>query len=68
MNHYLLYTTEGTTIAPNPDVDVDNCQVLGRASGHTPQEAIGRLLRENPWIARAGFTPAAILAVKIQNN
>lgn len=33
MNEYIIYTTEGHTIAPNENVEVENCQVLGCATG-----------------------------------
>ena len=57
MNEYIIYTTEGHTIAPNEDVEVENCQVLGIAKGKDKAEAIANLLRENPWISKAGFAP-----------
>lgn len=56
MNEYIIYTTEGHTIAPNEDVEVDNCQVLGSANGSNKNEAIDNLLRLNPWIREAGFS------------
>ena len=58
MNEYIFYTTEGYTIAPNENIEVENCQVLGRAFGNNPKEAEENLLKENPWIVEAGFNPA----------
>ena len=55
MNKYIIYTTEGHTIAPNEIVEIDNCQVLGQACGNNPDEAKDNLLKENPWITEAGF-------------
>lgn len=55
MNEYIIYTTEGHTIAPNEDVEVENCQVLGLAFGNNPEEAKDNLMRDNPWIGEAGF-------------
>ena len=55
MNEYIFYTTEGSTTAPNMDVEVENCQVLGRAYGETPQEARAALMGENSWIKDCGF-------------
>ena len=57
MNEYIIYTTEGYTIAPNENVEVENCQVLGIAKGKDKAEAKGNLLRYNPWIIEAGFDP-----------
>lgn len=39
MNEYLFYTMEGTTIAPNRDFDLENCQILGRSKGDSKTEA-----------------------------
>ena len=55
MNEYIFYTTEGRTIAPNENIEVKNCQVLGRVFGSTPNEAQTNLLKEKPWITEAGF-------------
>ena len=33
MKEYIIYTTEGTTYAPNETVEIDNCQILGRECG-----------------------------------
>lgn len=55
MNEYIFYTTEGYTIAPNENVEINNCQVLGRAFGHNANEALKNLQKENPWILEAGF-------------
>ena len=56
MKEYIIYTTEGVTIAPNENCLVENCQVLGCAVGKDPQSAIENLLRENQWIIEAGFS------------
>lgn len=56
MNEYLFFTTEGETIAPNADIEVENCQLLGRVHASCVDEAQLVLLKENPWIKRAGFS------------
>lgn len=56
MNEYLFFTPEGATIAPNSDIEVENCQLLGRVRASCIEEAKTVLLNENPWIARAGFS------------
>ncbi len=55
MNEYIFYTAEGYTTAPNENVEVENCQVLGTAKGRDRDEAQANLLKENPWITEAGF-------------
>ena len=55
MNEYIIYTTEGYTIAPNENEEVENCQVLRCAFGHNSDEAQDNLLKENPWIIVSGF-------------
>ena len=61
MNEYIFYTTEGHTIAPNEDVEVNNCQVLGIAKGKDKEDATDNLLKENPWITEAGFAPTEFI-------
>ena len=65
MNEYIIYTTEGHTIAPNENVEVENCQVLGCARGTTPEEAKANLLKDNPWITEAGFRRSEFIARQI---
>lgn len=65
MNEYIFYTTEGTTYPPIEGKEVDNCQLLGRASGNTLEEAKSNLLKENPWIEECGFDSNSIKAEQI---
>ncbi|MBR6930740.1 MAG: hypothetical protein IKH61_11035 [Bacteroidales bacterium] len=55
MNEYIFYTTEGYTLPPKENEEVENCQVLGRASGNNAKEAQLELEKENPWIKECGF-------------
>lgn len=55
MNEYIFYTAEGSTIAPNENIEVENCQVLGRALGNNVEEAQENLIKDNPWIANCGY-------------
>ena len=57
MNEYLIFTTEGNTTAPNADMEVENCQLLGRIRATSIEMARIELLKENPWIEEAGFRP-----------
>lgn len=65
MKEYLFYTTEGYTEGPDPGYPVENCQVIGRASGNNPEEARKKLIDGNNWICKAGFTEESILFVQI---
>lgn len=65
MNKYIFYTTEGHTDAPNENVEVENCQVLGFAKGRNAQEAQTILLKENPWIIEAGFDPIEFIVKQV---
>ncbi|MBQ7211185.1 MAG: hypothetical protein IJS19_00720 [Muribaculaceae bacterium] len=65
MKEYIFYTTEGWTIAPNDNVIVDNCQILGFASGITSEEARDKLLKDNEWIIDAGYNKSSIIAKQI---
>lgn len=55
MNEYLIFTPEGSTYAPNFDVDIDNCQLLGRITAHSVSEAMQNFCKENKWIKEAQF-------------
>lgn len=54
MNDYIFYTLEGYTQSPNGN-KVENCQVIGIASGADKQDALVHLLADNPWIAEHRF-------------
>lgn len=68
MNEYIIYTTEGHTIAPNENVEVENCQVLGCARGKNPEEAKINLLKNNPWITEAGFRRSEFIVRQLMTN
>ena len=68
LNEYIIYTTEGYTIAPNEDVEVENCQVLGCARGNNAAEAQDNLLKDNPWITEAGFDRAEFIVKQLLTN
>lgn len=65
MGTYIIYTTQGSTLAPNVDVEVDNCQVLGWTECNDETDAINRVFNDNPWIEEAGFTKANCTALRI---
>lgn len=65
MNEYIIYTSEGTTGAPNPNHDVENCQVLGIAQAENEHAAVQRLFHDNLWIKQAGFSESNIFIQQI---
>ena len=65
MNEYLIYTQQGITEAPKFDIDVNNCQVLGRATGENLLDAIDQLFLENIWIENAGFKKSECMGVQL---
>lgn len=65
MNEYIFYANEGYTIAPNENVEVDNCQLLGRIDGSNTEDALKNLLNENSWISEAGFDPSVFFVKQI---
>lgn len=68
MNEYVFYTTEGLTLPPNEDEDVDNCQVLGFVEAMSSSEAKRLLLKNNPWIVKAGFSMGKIMVRQVLTN
>lgn len=68
MNEYIFYTTEGITLAPNQDKDIDNCQILGFIEAKNSYEAKDLLLENNPWIIEAGFSMSRIMVKQVLMN
>ena len=66
MNEYIFYTTEGHTIAPNENVEVENCQVLGCAFRNNKDEAQEKLLKDNPWIDEAEFNKSEFIVRQLK--
>ena len=66
MNEYIIYTAEGYTIAPNENIEVENCQVLGCTYGNNAEDAQDNLLRENHQIAEAGFNRSEFVVKQLQ--
>ena len=58
MKKYIFITTEGETISPNGR-HVENMQVIGIVDEvNTQDEALKKLLQENPWIWDTDFNVA----------
>lgn len=67
MKEYLFYTCEGYTTSPI-NVEVENCQLLGREIGDNHSQAKQKLLQNNPWIKEVGFDVSKILCVQLMDN
>ncbi|MBE6331053.1 MAG: hypothetical protein E7070_01925 [Bacteroidales bacterium] len=67
MAEFVIYTTEGFTQDPNGN-DIENCQMLGEACGNNLDEAKDNLLKENPWIAKAGFNRSKFIVRQLLTN
>ena len=65
MNEYIFYTTAGYTLAPDGETEVENCQVLGFAKGHSAAEAKERLLAGETWITELGYADELILSRQV---
>lgn len=67
MNKYIIYTPEGYSEGPNGN-DAWNCQVLGRAMGANPKEAIENLLRDNEWVRNGGYDPCEFIVAQLHES
>ena len=66
MKSFLILTPEGTTTAPNPNVLVQNLQLLGIVEGVNNQdEAIVQLLKDNSWIFDAEYNVAEFVVYEV---
>ncbi len=60
MRKYIFYTFEGHTQSPNGD-EVENCQMLGESIGENENDALEKLMANNPWIKDLGYNPINIV-------
>jgi hypothetical protein len=72
MAQFIFYTFEGNTIAPN-NTDVENLQILGIENGLCSNDALEKLLTNNKWIEKSGFSKDkiknyAIVSASFQND
>ena len=51
-----LKTSEYLQQTARRNIEGENCQMLGEVCGNNPDEAKDNLMKENPWIAEAGFS------------
>ncbi len=65
MKKFIFITSEGETISPNGR-EVENMQVIGIVENVANEdEALKRLLQENPWILDAEFNVAEFTVYEI---
>lgn len=65
MNEYIFYTTEGITCSPKENQEIENCQLLGCATGYNIEDAKNNLLKDNPWISESGFDGEKIIVKQL---
>jgi hypothetical protein len=65
MKKFIFITKEGETTAPNGS-EVENMQVIGIIeNAENEDDALKKLLQENPWIFDAEFNVAEFIAYEI---
>lgn len=64
MISFIFYTFEGFTIAPNNE-ELESMQILGFEKGEDLEDATNKLIENNPWILKSGFTFEKIKSKKI---
>lgn len=66
MSKFVFITSEGETIAPNENVEINNMQVIGMVENAIDKDdALKILLKENSWIWDSGFNVAEFIAYEI---
>lgn len=65
MRYFIYLTPEGTTRTPQ-NIDIENLQVLGIASGESEQEAFENLIKENEHVENSGYND--IFAMELIND
>lgn len=65
MRYFIFLTHEGLTKTPG-NIDIDNLQVLGIASGESEKLAFENLLEENDYLIEANFNE--VVAMELVNE
>lgn len=67
MSKFIFITSEGETIAPNENVEINNMQVIGIVENAIDKDdALKILLKENSWIWDSGFNVAEFIPYEIK--
>ena len=61
---YIFFTGEGLTQSPT-GCQIENMQVLGFAKGNSEISALKKLLEDNPWIEKMGYSSLKIISRRI---
>ena len=67
MRSFIFITTEGDTFQPGSESvgpDIENCQVVGFASGNDPPHAYASLIRDNPYLIETSFDELICLELR----
>lgn len=64
---YIFYTIEGFTQDPAGN-EIENCQLIGIASGDNENEAKLNLLKENPWVKDHGYDEGKFIGKELATN
>jgi hypothetical protein len=67
MRSFIFITAEGQTFQPDSESiepDIENCQVVGFASGNDPLHAFTRLVADNPYLIETSFDELICLELK----
>jgi len=67
MRHFIFLTQEGLTKTPQ-NVDIENLQVLGIASGSNEKEAFGNLIKENAYLKHTGYKEVLAMELVSENQ
>lgn len=66
MKKYIILSPEGETIAPNPNYEINNLQVIGIVENvKDVNDAIIKLLKDNSWIIDAEFNVADFIIYEL---
>ena len=67
MRKFIFLSGEGDTIAPNPNCEINNQQVIGLVENVANEDdALKKLLQENPWIWESGFNVAEFVVYELK--
>jgi hypothetical protein len=63
MRHFIFLTQEGLTRSPN-NIDVENLQVLGTASGDDEKMAFENFIKENDYLQDTDYDEIVVMEIK----
>ena len=67
MKKFIFLSSEGETIAPKSEFEINNLQVIGIVENVLNEdEALKKLLQENSWIWESGFNVADFIVYELK--